>query len=151
MSPAIMPGDRVVVHFDSSGPLRRGDLVALSFKNSSTPLLKRIAAVPGDIVTFHDKAVWVNGKRVREIYPRRWRSTIRQLEYFGNKLPEGNYLILGDNPLNSRDSGRLGLISEDHMKGKVLKVTRKNDRTDLTRRILYLTRYIYSLSVLTIQ
>jgi signal peptidase I len=122
MSPALVPGDKVVVDTEIKGHLSRGDFVAITFSTSSTLMLKRVAAVPGDRVEFKEHAVWVNGHRVRVIDAHRWASTIRQLEHFGNKVPQEYYLILGDNPLNSRDSGRLGLISREHLKGKVIKV-----------------------------
>lgn len=126
MSPALMPGDKVVVDTESKTPLKRGDLVAISFKNSSTPMIKRVAALPGDKVEFREKAVWVNGQKVREINNlRRWRSTIKQVEHFDGKVPEGYCLILGDDPINSRDSGRLGLISHEHLKGRVVRVVKR--------------------------
>jgi signal peptidase I len=122
MSPALLTGDKVLVDTDVRGPYRRGDLVSVAFRTSKVPMVKRIAAVPGDRVQFLENAVWVNEKRVREIYMRRWKSTIKQVERFGHIVPVGYYLILGDNPINSRDSGRLGLISRDHLKGKVIRV-----------------------------
>lgn len=126
MSPALMPGNRIVIDTESKSPPQRGDLVALAFSNSSVPMIKRVAAVPGDYVDFRESAVWVNGQRIREIDMRKWRSTIKQLERVSNSVPEGYYLILGDNPINSRDSGRLGLISQDHVRGKVVKVRAKD-------------------------
>jgi len=124
MSPALVPGDKVVVDTGMKDHIQRGDLVSVVFSDSKVPMIKRIAAVPGDMVTFLDNAVWVNDKKIREICMRRWRSTIKQLEHFGNKVPERYYLILGDNPLNSRDSGRLGLISQHHLKGRGVGVSR---------------------------
>ncbi len=126
MAPALMPGDKVLVDTAAKGRFERGDLVAVAFDNSPAPMIKRVAAVPGDRVEFRDNAVWVNGKRVRGIDMRRWRSTIKQVERFGNSVPEGYYLILGDNPVNSRDSGRLGLISQRHLKGRGVKVGAKD-------------------------
>ena len=122
MSPALLSGDRIIVDTEGKGPLRRGDLVAVAFKGSSGPMVKRVAAIPGDSVAFRESAVWVNGERVREIDPGRWGATIRQLERFAGRVPEGNCLLLGDNARNSRDSGRLGLISLDHLKGRVVRV-----------------------------
>ncbi|MEW5745877.1 MAG: signal peptidase I [Nitrospirota bacterium] len=122
MSPALVSGDKVVVDTDLKGPVQRGDLVAIGFSTSSTPMVKRVAAVPGDRIEFRDNAVWVNGRKVREIDRQRWQSTIKQIEFHGHRIPEQHYLILGDNPRNSRDSGRLGLISADRLKGRVVKV-----------------------------
>ncbi|MEW5743922.1 MAG: signal peptidase I [Nitrospirota bacterium] len=124
MSPALVSGDKVIVDTDAKDPVQRGDLVAISFTASPVPMVKRAAAIPGDRVEFRDNAAWVNGQKVREIDRQRWQSTIKQIEHFGNRIPEGYYLILGDNPRNSRDSGRLGLISSDHIKGRVVSVVK---------------------------
>ena len=125
MSPVLRSGDRVTVETEPKEPLRRGELVEVAFRGPSGPMVKRLAAVPGDNVAFRDNAVWVNEERVREIDPGRWRSTITQMERFGGKVPEGQCLILGDNPLNSKDSGKLGLISIGHLKGRIVRVTRE--------------------------
>jgi signal peptidase I len=121
MSPALLPGDRVVVDTDERTLLSRGEIVAVAFGNS-VPIVKRIVAVPGDTVEFRENAVWVNGRRARDFDISRWRSTVRQLERYGATVPDGYYFILGDNPENSRDSGRLGLISFAHLRGKVIRV-----------------------------
>jgi signal peptidase I len=98
MSPALLPGDKVIVNTDVKNILQRGDLVALAFSNSSVPMIKRVAAVPGDHVDFRESAVWVNGQRTREIDMRRWRSTIKQLKRFGNSVPGDTILSWATTP-----------------------------------------------------
>lgn len=122
MFPALMPGDKVVVDTDVKNQLQRGDIVVVAFANSLVPMIKRIIAVPGDYVAFSCNAVWVNGQRIRQIDIRKWRSTVKQIERYGNIVPLAHYLVLGDNPGNSRDSSRLGLISQDSLKGRNIAV-----------------------------
>ena len=122
MSPALVPGDKVVVESGDRLQMGRGELVAIKLRSSPTPLIKRVAAVPGDRIRFEEHSLFVNGQKTRAIDPRAWRSTIRQLERYGNRVPDGFYLVLGDNHLVSKDSGKLGLISHDQFLGRVVKV-----------------------------
>jgi len=50
---------------------------------------------------------------------KRWQATVKQLERSNWIVPAGFLFILGDNPANSRDSKRLGLISTSQMESKV--------------------------------
>jgi signal peptidase I len=124
MMPALSAGDQVVVECNLVPPPVRGEIVAVKLSTSPTPFVKRVLAVPGDRVGFGEDSVWVNGTRVAPIDPHTWRSTIKQMEFYASVVPQGFYLVLGDNRLNSRDSGKLGLISSSQFLGRVTRVVK---------------------------
>ena len=94
-------------------------------------MIKRVAAVPGDAVDFHGDTLWINGKTAKKINLKKWRSTVKQIRFYGGIVPSATFLLLGDNTANSRDSGRLGLISRDQITGKVVGVIREDgERND---------------------
>jgi signal peptidase I len=122
MKPALAAGDQVVVESNLVPPPARGGIVAIKLRTSPTPMVKRVLATPGDRIGFGADSVWVNGTRVASIDLPTWRSTIRQMEFYAGVVPDGLYLVLGDNQLNSKDSGKLGLISSSQLLGKVTRV-----------------------------
>lgn len=128
MAPTLVVGDTVVVGNGLNEPFQKGDLVSLRISTDKPPLVKRIVAVEGDRVEFSDGAILVNGKKSGEFDPKRWQATIKQLERSGWNVPAGFLFILGDNPANSRDSRRLGLISTSQVEGKVVRVIRKPEQ-----------------------
>jgi len=122
MSPVLVSGDKVVVSTEMNKPMERDDLVAIGFKHSAIPIVKRVVAVEGDRVEIKSNTIFVNEKSFRHIDEKRWQSTVNQLKRYNWIVPKNNLFILGDNPKNSRDSRRLGLISMSQIEGKVVKI-----------------------------
>ena len=122
MSPVLASGDNVVVNTEIDEPAERGDLVAIKFKNTATPMVKRVVAVEGDRVEIKNNTIIINEKSFRHIDEKRWQSTVNQLKRYSWIVPSNNFFVLGDNPQNSRDSRRLGLISTSQLIGKVVKI-----------------------------
>jgi len=125
MAPVLVAGDTVIVSNGLNEPARKGELLSIRIGTDKPPLVKRVVAVEGDRVEFSAGAILVNGKNSGEFDPKRWQATIKQLERSGWIVPAGFLLILGDNPANSRDSRRLGLISTGLVEGKVVRVIKK--------------------------
>ncbi|MCB2183580.1 MAG: signal peptidase I [Desulfobulbaceae bacterium] len=122
MSPSLVPGDNVVVQEIINRTITREDLVAISFKHRKNPMIKRVVAVFGDTVSVKDGALIVNGRKKSVIDPAKWQATIRQLERYKWTIPNNTLFVLGDSHANSRDSRRLGLISQDQVIGRVVKI-----------------------------
>ena len=122
MAPALMPGDKVIVDDNPDEPIKKGDLVAIGFKHTETPIVKRVIAVAGDSLMISDNSVIVNGEPVSSFDEKRWASSVKQLERYGWVVPANNIFVLGDNPKNSRDSRRLGLISTSQIIAKVVRI-----------------------------
>lgn len=96
-------------------PPERGDIIVFRYpKEPSRDFIKRVIGVPGDMVEIKNGVVYVNGKPLHEDY------TADPPSYFqpAERVPEGNYFVLGDNRNNSSDSHVWGLVPEENIIGK---------------------------------
>lgn len=125
MSPTLIAGDTVVI--DETNPNHRpqpGDMVAIRISADTLIMVKRVMAVEGNRVEFRDGSILVNSEIVGDFDSKRWTATVKQLERNDWIVPTGFLFILGDNPANSRDSKRLGLIAVSQVEGKVVRVVK---------------------------
>ncbi len=107
--------DRVAFHL---GSLHRGDIVILRSPLNSRYLVKRIAAVPGDVVENDAGGTFkVNGAVV---------ATASDDAGIARQVPEkirlakGSYFCLGDNLPASEDSRAFGPVTSSEIYGRVL-------------------------------
>jgi signal peptidase I len=146
MIPTVEPDDHVLVDKRAYGlripfgaayalpgtPPARGDVVVLRSPEDGDVLLKRVAAVPGDVVTVTDGVLAIDGHpmpilsegsgSVEEIGGVRHPITLEAgggPDYGPLRVPEGHYLMLGDNRGNSRDGRWFGLVTTDAILGRV--------------------------------
>ncbi|MHC5003766.1 MAG: signal peptidase I, partial [Planctomycetota bacterium] len=127
----------------------RGDVITCFSPEDGTRLVKRIVAVPGDRVAMRHGRLVINGEPVpmraeapvvrdlsdpgpariaRErlgdrdhaVMLRPGRSSARSFPEM--LIPDGQYLVLGDNRDNSRDSRSFGLVPRDAIAGRVFGV-----------------------------
>ncbi len=125
----------------------RGDIIVFKYpENPKIDFIKRVIALPGDIVEVKNDVVYINGKplkreeagefkdenafvkRFYEYIPRKdgkvHKYTVIEIEEglgkdFGpEKVPEGYYFVLGDNRDNSRDSRFWGFVPDDYIIGQ---------------------------------
>lgn len=88
------------------GP-QRGDIVVFHPPTGSdTDFVKRVIAVPGDVVDVRNSRVFVNGRE--EHYS--GQSTSSQGGAYPRTVPEGQYFVLGDNRAVSNDSRAWGFV-----------------------------------------
>jgi signal peptidase I len=149
MMPTIQVGDRVVVNkvayglrlpfsdvklFGFAGPAR-GEVAVLRSPENEDTLIKRVVAVPGDLVVVRGGRVWIDGRPV----PIEG-DEIRALERIGAsghpisfddgggpdfgpmRLPADQYLVMGDNRGNSRDGRSFGLVDRKAFLGRAVAV-----------------------------
>lgn len=91
-------------------------------------LVKRIVGLPGERIQIHDGKVYVNGNALElpnfmpkdqyyTDYPPMTYGVLPDPQY--STVPEGCYLVLGDNSGNSRDGRYFGWLPNEHIVGRV--------------------------------
>lgn len=100
--------------------IKRFDIVSLKYDGTKY-LIKRVIGMPGDKVEYKDNKLFINGKEKKEDFLEDTVITedfsLTSLGY--EEIPEGMYLVLGDNRGDSLDSREIGLIKEEDIIGKV--------------------------------
>ena len=165
MRPNLLEGDVVFVNrlaFDLKLPLtnvvlahlgepRRGDVVTFYSPTDGTHLIKRLIAVPGDVVEMRDERLVINGKPLAYaeggaslepmpggavIAARQLQETLDGREHriqlmpqiqarrdFGPvTIPTDQFMMLGDNRDNSADSRYIGLVPRKLLIGRAVRV-----------------------------
>lgn len=139
MEPTLMVGDRVLVNKLSYRlhDIRRGDLVVFEAPDDQqTPniedFVKRVIALPGELVEFSDGDVYIDGQLLEEPYlQEEMRGQTQASGGIPNcaaateepnvscTIPAGSVLVLGDNRTQSKDGRVFGPIPEDAVVGRV--------------------------------
>jgi signal peptidase I len=116
---------------------RRGEIVvfntpklALQACGSEGAFVKRLIGLPGDVWREQDGFVFINGKRLREPYVKFKRRDTLTLTLgdiplaarYTGMIPQGYYLVMGDNRKDSCDSRRFGLVPRASLIGPVFAI-----------------------------
>lgn len=107
MENTIMPKDRVIgnrLSYLFSEP-ERGDIIIFKYPDDERQLfVKRIIGLPGETVTIEDAKVYIGEEEIRLEEPYLKDEWIIDNGAYVFEIPEGSYLVLGDNRNNSKDS-----------------------------------------------
>jgi signal peptidase I len=116
-------------------PMRRGDVIVFKFpEDPQQDFIKRVVALPGDIVEVRGRTVFVNGAPEQLTHgrslaagslpddpgvndPLRHRDPVAPI-----RIPDGAYFVVGDNRDNSYDSRFWGPVPAEDLKGRPLLV-----------------------------
>jgi signal peptidase I len=149
MLPTVQLDDRIVVNkaayglhipFTSTyvaqfdGP-HAGDVVVLDSPEEDKVLLKRVVGVPGARVEVREGRIFIDDKlapieqRAGELYERLG-DALHQVrltndggpDYGPVTIPEGRYLVMGDNRGDSHDGRSFGLVSRETILGRAMGV-----------------------------
>ena len=117
MEPTLDVGQRVLINkvvYYFHEP-ERGDVIVFHPPNSQrSDYIKRIIALPGDIVEVKMGVVYVNGSPIDEPYIKDQPS----YSLHPQTIPENSYFVLGDNRNNSNDSHNGWTVPRQNIIGK---------------------------------
>jgi signal peptidase I len=147
MEPTLLPGDRVLVDKQAYGfrlpftllklsegaGVARGDVVVFDSPADGTRLIKRVVALPGDVVEVSAGHVTINGAPAatdpRSLDERLDDHAVTLNLSFGGgpdvaptRVPAGQVFLLGDARGNSRDSRFFGFVPETAIYAKASRV-----------------------------
>lgn len=119
MEPTLLPHDRVLVDkflYRLRRP-RYGDVIVLKYPlNPQRNYIKRIVALPGDVLEVKEGQLYVNKTRMAEPYL----NTAPQGNYGPFTVPPDAVFVMGDNRNNSEDSRAFGALKKDLIVGQAL-------------------------------
>ena len=103
-------------------PIQRGDVIVFRFpKEPARRFVKRVIGLPGDDVEIKAGVVHVNGEPVDEPYVyENGQSFLFRENLPGERVPAGQYYVLGDHRNVSSDSRSWGFIPRDDVIGKAV-------------------------------
>lgn len=99
--------------------VERFDVVVIREDNDE--IIKRIIGMPGEHISYKNNKLYVNDKLVSEDYTHLATDDFNLEEVCTcSSIPDGKYLVLGDNRPISKDSRVIGLIDIDDIVGKAV-------------------------------
>ena len=128
---------------------KRGDVVVFKYpRDPSLNYIKRLVGLPGDVISYHNKTLMVNGEVVSKSFlaelPISLNPNQEPVRVYQEKLggvdhetynsyhrgapdgdwivPKGHYFVMGDNRDNSADSREWGFVPEANLKGRAFYV-----------------------------
>jgi signal peptidase I len=114
MSPTLRPGDHIVVTRYLSDRPGRGDVVVFQHPNGRELTVKRVVAVPGDLVESQEGRVRVSGRFLEEPYA----VTDGSVRILPQLVPANHLFVLGDNRRDSYDSRHWGPLPDGLVVGR---------------------------------
>jgi signal peptidase I len=160
MKPTLLEGDQIGLNkmaYDLRVPFThislykiadpaRGDIAIFDSKAANKRLVKRVIGIPGDTVAMRDNHLYINGRAISYTATSNgdW---IEQLpesnhivrlnpdaqtyaNFIAVTVPEGQYLMLGDNRDNSADSRVIGFVPRNEFVGRSRTVVLSLDYED---------------------
>lgn len=98
--------------------IKRFDIVIVDIDSENKDIIKRVIGLPGENVSYKDGKLYINDKEFKNDYDKDTDDFTLKSICNCERIPEGKYLVLGDNRKVSADSRWYGLISEEQIKGK---------------------------------
>jgi len=164
MKPSLLEGDFILVNKYIYGirlPLsgkkmisisepKRGEVMVFRYpKDTSVYFIKRVVGVPGDIIKYENKILYINGKPMNQNFventmdvdlsgrTQEVKELVEDLDNHAHKIwlsldqghdikelvvPAGHYFMMGDNRDASEDSRYWGFVSDDLLIGRASRI-----------------------------
>lgn len=118
---------------------QRGDIVVFDSKIENIRLVKRVIGMPGDVIAMQNNQLFINGQLLQYSAESTTETFLRSIEDLEDhphamqinnsqpslassfapvSVPDGQYLVLGDNRDNSKDSRYIGFIPRTEIIGR---------------------------------
>jgi signal peptidase I len=94
---------------------QRGDVIAIRYAGIHMMLMKRIVALPGETVAFHEGHLYINGRQMEEAYV-----TGSNWDLEPGRMAPGEYYVVGDNRTMPEADHTKGGAMRDRIIGKVM-------------------------------
>jgi signal peptidase I len=121
MQPHLVDQERIFVNrfiyrFEN---IQRGDVVVFWYpRDTNKSFIKRVVAIPGDLVEIRLGSLFINGAKVDEPY---LKPEFRDHESFAKTvIPPDQYFVLGDHRNSSNDSRMWGFVPGNLIYGKAI-------------------------------
>lgn len=92
--------------------IKRFDIVVV--KTERSKIIKRVIGLPGEIISYKDNILYIDGEEVEDIY-----NSVKQ-DDFECVLGEDEYFVLGDNREISLDSRSIGPVEREDIVGRAI-------------------------------
>lgn len=90
----------------------RFDIVVVDDSVEGSNLIKRIIGLPGEKIKCKDGKIYINGKKMDDVY-----GFGKTSDFLEVKLKNNEYFVMGDNRGVSKDSRMFGAVYHDELKG----------------------------------
>ena len=128
MYPTLEEGDIMILNktaYYFNKP-KRFDIVVVDMPDEY--LIKRVIGLPGEKIEYKNNTLYVDGKKVKENFEHGKTDDFNIKELGSDTVPEGYYLVMGDNRGNSLDSRELGFMKEEQLLGRTSLIILPFDR-----------------------
>lgn len=112
MSSTLKDGDIMLLNkIGLRNGIDRFDIVVV--KNDNKYLIKRVIGLPGEVISYKDEVLYIDGKAFDDKYNLTGTGEIEPL-----KIGVNEYYVMGDNRSISKDSRIIGTVKKDRIIGK---------------------------------
>lgn len=91
--------------------IKRFDIVVVKYDDEY--IIKRVIGLPGEIISYKNNKLYINGKYVKEDFKHKDTNDFENV-----RIGDNEYFVMGDNRANSLDSRIIGPISKKSIKGR---------------------------------
>lgn len=97
--------------------IKRYDIVVI--KRDNKEIIKRVIGLPGETIEYRNNVLYINGHEEKNKFSHDTNDFTLKDICNCDQIPEGEYLVLGDNRKISADSRMFGLFDKKEIEGKV--------------------------------